>query len=103
MANLPCRNLRPNFNTSVFDTCTLPCGQSRALHWIYDPPSCSIANRRASFRIASQIEWLIGRKCSARVGRRWGICKALSDIERAICDIIDKTVDDGIFTNVVGC
>ena len=104
MANLPSRNFCSNFNTSIFYTCTLPGTQPRTLHWVDDLTSGGIANRRASCRIACQVEWLIRSNCSTRIGsRRRGICKALSDIERATRDIIHETVDDGVFTNAVGC
>ena len=104
MTDLPSRNFCSNFNTSIFDICTLPGTQSRTLHWVDDPTSRCITNRRASCRITRQIEWLIRSNCSTRIGnRRRGIRKALSDIERATRNIIHETVDDGIFTNAVGC
>ena len=104
MANLPSRNFCSNFNTSIFDTCTLPGTQSRTLHWVDDLTSGRIANRRASCRIACQVEWLIRSNCSTPTGNsRRSIRKALSDIEGAIRNIIHETVDDGVFTNAVRC
>lgn len=68
MANLPSRDLRPDFNASIFDTRTLPGTQPRTLHGIDDLASSSITDRRASFRIPCLIEWMIRSNSRTGIG-----------------------------------
>jgi len=91
--HLPSRELCNYFNAPIFDTCTLACGNSRALHGVYYRTRGTVAHGTAGLVIGSRIEACGIRRTRKSFRVRQVVC--------AIGKIVCVSVEDSVGANDV--
>lgn len=93
-----------DLNSAILDVSRMLCTYSGALHGVYDLTAGYVANRRTSPIVSLRIKGPIHANSTIAndLRSRSVVGITSSNVEGAVCDVEDMSINNGVHTNNVG-